>query len=263
MMFGGAWSDLLPRLGTAVILAGVAAGALWMVGLIFKCLLLLAVTLMHWELGQMLNRMSRQSGRFAASFAAFTFLFALLAHSWWWSLIWMILGAAIQPLFFFAHKRSGFIVSLAIFFTGFVLISLRDTAGLKLVFWLLALVIVTDLGGYFGGRLIGGPKLIPRFSPKKTWSGAVTGWAFAVGWSLWVAETAIPGLSLTSLIGLTIILSMMSQVGDMGESALKRVCNIKDSSQLLPGHGGLMDRFDGMVGATLAFGALSPFLVGV
>ena len=263
MMAGEAWSDLLPRLGTAVILTGVAAGALWIGGVVFKCLLLIAVTLMHWELGQMLNPMSRQSGRFAASFAAFTFLLAFLSASWWWALIWMILGAAIQPLFFYAHKRSGFIVSLAIFFTGFILISLRDNAGLGIVFWLLALVIMTDLGGYFGGRLIGGPKLIPRYSPKKTWSGAVTGWAFAVGLSLSVAEAALPGLSLTSVIGLTIVLSMMSQVGDISESALKRVCNIKDSSQLLPGHGGVMDRFDGTVGATLAFGALSPFLVGV
>ena len=130
MMAGGAWSDLLPRLGTAVILMGVAAGALWIGGVVFKCLLLIAVTLMHWELGQMLNPMSRQSGRFAASFAAFTFLLAFLSGSWWWALIWMILGAAIQPLFFYAYKRSGFIVSLAIFFTGFVLISLRDNAGL-------------------------------------------------------------------------------------------------------------------------------------
>ena len=122
---------------------------------------------------------------------------------------------------------------------------------------------MTDLGGYFGGRIIGGPKLAPRFSPKKTWSGAVLGWAFAVGLSLWVAEKVLQDLSLTSIIGLTIILSMMSQVGDICESALKRACNVKDSSHLLPGHGGFMDRFDGTVGATLAFGAMSPFLVGV
>ena len=118
-------------------------------------------------------------------------------------------------------------------------------------------------GWLFWGRIIGGPKLVPRFSPKKTWSGAVIGWAFAVALSLCVAEMVLQGLSLTSIIGLTIILSMMSQVGDLCESALKRSCNVKDSSNLLPGHGGFMDRFDGTVGATLAFGALSPFLVGV
>ncbi len=259
----GAWSDLLPRLGTAIILLVVAAVALLMGGIVFKCLLLTAVVLIHWELGQMLNPMSQQSGHFAASFALGTFLLTLTAGSLGWALIWMILGAAIQPLFFYDHKLSGFIVSLAVFFTGFVLVSLRDTAGIGIVCWLLALVILTDLGGYFGGRIIGGPKLVPRFSPKKTWSGAVIGWAFAVALSLWVAEMVLQGLSLTSIIGLTIILSMMSQVGDICESALKRACNVKDSSNLLPGHGGFMDRFDGTVGATLAFGALSPFLVGV
>ena len=263
MTAGDSWSDLLPRLGTAIILACVAAGALWMGGIIFKCLLLIAVASMHWELGQMLNPMSQQSGYFAASFAVGTSVLVFLAETWGWVLVWLILGAAIQTLFFYAHKRSGFIVSLAILLTGFVLVSLRDNLGIGIVFWLLTLVIVTDLGGYFGGRLIGGPKLIPRFSPKKTWSGAGTGWALAVVLSLCVAETALPGLSLKSVIGLTIILSIMSQVGDISESALKRACNVKNSSRLLPGHGGLMDRFDGTVGATLAFGALSPFLVGL
>ena len=259
----GAWSDLLPRLGTAIILLGFAAVALLMGGIFFKCLLLIAVVLIHWELGQMLNPMSQQSRHFAASFALGTFLLTLTTVSLGWALIWMILGAAIQPLFFYVHKRTGFIVSLAVFFAGFVLVSLRDTAGVGIVCWLLALVIMTDLGGYFGGRIIGGPKLVPRFSPRKTWSGAVIGWAFAIGLSFWVAEMVLQGLSLTSIIGLTIILSIMSQVGDICESALKRACNVKDSSHLLPGHGGLMDRFDGTVGATLAFGALYPFLVGV
>ena len=263
MMSIGSWSDLLPRLGTAIILLGLAAVALLMGGIGFKCLILIAVVLIHWELGQMLNPMSQQSGYFAASFSLSAFLLTLTAGSLVWALIWMFLGAAIQPLFFYVHKRTGFIVSLAVFFTGFVLISLRDIAGMGIVCWLLALVVMTDLGGYFGGRVIGGPKLVPRFSPNKTWSGAVIGWAFAVGLSLLVAEMVLQGLSLTSIIGLTIVLSMMSQVGDICESALKRECNIKDSSHLLPGHGGFMDRFDGTVGATLAFGALSPFLVGV
>lgn len=259
----GAWGDLLPRLGTAIVLLGFAAVALSMGGIVFKCIILIAVVLMHWELGQMLNPMSKQSGYFAASFALGTFVLILTAGFLGWALIWMILGAVIQPLFFYAHKRLGFIVSSAVFFTGFVLVSLSDTAGMGVVCWLLAVVVMTDLGGYFGGRFIGGPKLVPLFSPKKTWSGAIIGWAFAVGLSLWVAETVLQGLSLTTIIGLTIILSIMSQVGDICESALKRACNVKDSSQLLPGHGGFMDRFDGTVGATLAFGALYPLLVGL
>ena len=260
MMAGGAWSDLLPRLGTAIILACVAAGALITGGMVFAAFLLIAVALMHWELGQMLNPMSRQSGRFAAAFAAGTFLFAMMTDSLSWSMIFIFLGAFCQLLCFHKLKRSGFAFSLAIFLTGFTLVSLRESFGLSGVLWLLAVVILTDIGGYFGGRLIGGPKLIARFSPKKTWSGAATGWGFSVLLTVYLAETVLPEVSLTIAIVFTIILSMTSQVGDICESALKRACGVKDSSQLLPGHGGLMDRFDGTVGATLAFAALSPFL---
>ena len=115
----GAWSDLVPRLGTALVLLGVAAMALLMGGIVFKCLILFAIVVMHWELGQMLNPMSQQSGHFAAIFALGTFVITLTAGSLSWALIWMILGAAIQPIFFYAYKWTGFIVSLALFFTAF------------------------------------------------------------------------------------------------------------------------------------------------
>ena len=118
--------------------------------------------------------------------------------------------------------------------------------GFLAVMFLFAIVWTTDIVAYFLGRLIGGPKLLPRVSPKKTWSGALSGLAAAVLAALAVAAAA--GLSaLTSIAVVAAILSAVAQAGDLFESHLKRRFGAKDSSHLIPGHGGLMDRLDGFV----------------
>ncbi|TMJ22060.1 MAG: phosphatidate cytidylyltransferase, partial [Alphaproteobacteria bacterium] len=100
---------------------------------------------------------------------------------------------------------------------------------------------VTDIAAYFSGRAIGGAKLWPRVSPKKTWSGAIAGTAAAIVAGLLVASAAqIPGL--WAIAGLAVLLSASAQGGDLFESFLKRKFRAKDSSQLIPGHGGVMDR---------------------
>jgi phosphatidate cytidylyltransferase len=116
---------------------------------------------------------------------------------------------------------------------------------------------VTDIGGFFAGRGIGGPKLWPRISPKKTWAGAVGGFAaslvVAAGFAAFGLGKSVP-LLLTGAA-----LSIVSQLGDLFESAVKRRFGVKDSSNLIPGHGGLMDRLDGFVAAVVLaaiFGAL-------
>lgn len=121
--------------------------------------------------------------------------------------------------------------------------------GFSALMFVLLVVWATDIGGYFAGRSIGGPKLWPRVSPKKTWSGALGGF---------VASLAVAGGFAASGIGKTIpllivsaILSVVSQAGDLFESAVKRRFGVKDSSHLIPGHGGLMDRLDGFVAAIL------------
>jgi phosphatidate cytidylyltransferase len=122
--------------------------------------------------------------------------------------------------------------------------------------WLVLVVAVTDIGGYFAGRIIGGPKFWPRVSPKKTWSGTAAGWVGAgiVGW----AFMATTGMGV-ALIGISVALSMASQMGDIAESAVKRNAGVKDSSALLPGHGGVWDRFDGMLGASLLLLVIESF----
>ena len=119
---------------------------------------------------------------------------------------------------------------------------------------LVLVVVVTDVAGYFAGRAIGGPKFWPRVSPKKTWAGTVAGWIAAGLLSLVFITWYGAGWS---LVGLSIAVSMASQMGDIAESAMKRKVGAKDSSSLIPGHGGLLDRFDGMLG-----GAVFLLLVG-
>lgn len=122
--------------------------------------------------------------------------------------------------------------------------------GFAMVLYLLAIIAATDIGAYFGGRAIGGPKLAPAVSPKKTWSGAICGLlsAMAAG-SLF--SGFIPFPESPQAIGiLSAVLSVLGQIGDLFESWIKRRANVKDSGTLLPGHGGLLDRLDGYMFAT-------------
>ena len=114
--------------------------------------------------------------------------------------------------------------------------------------WLALVVISTDILGYFAGRFIGGPKFWPKISPKKTWSGTVAGW---IGAAIIGVVFVWYGRSGPELIGISVAISMASQIGDVAESALKRRMGVKDSSNIMPGHGGMFDRFDGMLGASV------------
>src|SRR5207244_9116237 len=118
--------------------------------------------------------------------------------------------------------------------------------------FLFAVVWSTDIAAYFAGRALGGPKLAPSVSPKKTWSGAIAGLAAAIAIAIGVANFG--GLAGTlALSAIAVMLSVVAQAGDLFESALKRRFGAKDSGHLIPGHGGLMDRLDGFVAAaTLA-----------
>ncbi|WP_342362377.1 phosphatidate cytidylyltransferase [Terrarubrum flagellatum] len=132
--------------------------------------------------------------------------------------------------------------------------------GLSLVLWLFATVWLTDIAAYFAGRAIGGPKLWPAVSPKKTWSGAIGGTAagVAAGLAIITVFGRPPLFASWSVFGVavfTLAASIVSQAGDLGESAMKRRFDVKDSSHLIPGHGGLMDRLDGFWAACVLLGA--------
>jgi phosphatidate cytidylyltransferase len=138
-----------------------------------------------------------------------------------------------------------------------VMVRLDPVWGFTALMLILLVVWVTDIGGYFAGRGIGGAKLWPRVSPKKTWAGAVGGFAASLAVS---AGFAACGFGKTGpLLLLAALLSIISQCGDLFESAVKRRFGVKDSSHLIPGHGGLLDRLDGFV-AAVALAALFGFL---
>lgn len=130
-----------------------------------------------------------------------------------------------------------------------VVVRLDPVQGFAALMLIFLIVWVTDIGGYFAGRGIGGPKLWPRVSPKKTWAGAIGGF----GASLAVAGgfAALGYGKAGPLLLLAAVLSVASQLGDLFESAVKRRFGVKDSSHIIPGHGGLMDRLDGFVAAVL------------
>jgi phosphatidate cytidylyltransferase len=140
-----------------------------------------------------------------------------------------------------------------------VLLRLDAVKGFVALVFVLVIVWVTDSGGYFAGRGIGGPKLWPRVSPKKTWAGAIGGFAasLAVGGVFAALDLGKAG----PLLMISGALSVVSQLGDLFESAVKRRFGVKDSSQFIPGHGGLLDRLDGFV-AAVAVAALFGFLRG-
>ena len=140
-----------------------------------------------------------------------------------------------------------------------MLVRLDQTGGFVALILILLVVWVTDIGGYFAGRGIGGPKLWPRVSPKKTWAGAIGGFAASLvvagGFAVFGLGKAGPMLLLGA------VLSIASQLGDLFELAVKRRFGVKDSSHLIPGHGGLMDRLDGFV-AAVVMAAIFGFLRG-
>jgi phosphatidate cytidylyltransferase len=152
-----------------------------------------------------------------------------------------------------------------VFYSGAMLVSvclLRASYphGLLAIAWLFAIVWGADIMAYFGGRFIGGPKLWPRVSPGKTWSGSIVGALCGAAAGL-VAAPA--GTSLGALFALGLVAAAIAQGGDLFESALKRRFGVKDSSHLIPGHGGLMDRLDGFIAAALFAALLGALRHGI
>lgn len=238
------FSDLGTRLVTGALLATVGLAAVWLGGWWFTLLVVLLVATLVWELVRMLGGggpLALALGLLSAAAILATKLAALPVAL---ALVLAVPGLAAVGL---AQNRRLFAVVIAvILLAGFGLIFHRDSFGFVWMLWLVVLVVVTDILGYFAGRILGGPKFWPRISPKKTWSGTVAGWVGAalVGWAFMAQTGAGAGL-----VWFSVALSFASQMGDIAQSAIKRRVGVKDSSNLLPGHGGVYDRFDGLVGA--------------
>jgi len=172
----------------------------------------------------------------------------------WWALIAFLIVGLVLELISKGEERSEILwIGLGALYCAipvFALPLVREVGGIDVLFLLFFVVWATDIGAYFAGRKFGGPKVLPSVSPKKTWSGAIGGALAAIIFAYVVAQIS-PELGIWPAMILALVLSVVSQMGDFFESWVKRLHNVKDSSNLIPGHGGVLDRVDGLVTAAL------------
>ena len=256
----GDWNDLEPRLISGVLLLFVSGVCIFLGGYFFTLFIIALVGIMHWELGKMLSPLSAQAMWFSAILSMVVTFFLIDYQSLLWPLLILFINFHFQRNFFHHSRNFGALYSLAVIICGIVFYKVRLDFGLLHTIWLIGIVVVTDTAGFIIGRIIGGPKVFPRISPKKTWSGVLAGW-LAVGIFSWsfVGNVAPNNLFFT-FVSISIILSVAAQIGDMIQSHLKRKNDVKDSSSLLPGHGGFMDRFDGFIGSTVVTGLVIEWI---
>lgn len=241
------WSDLRARLisGAAMVVVGtaaVAAGGVW-----FQMLAVFVTAVMIWELWSMIHPERPTEGMLLAAFVA-SVLSGFLAMEQAWFLPFFLVAPLIGAAAAKRERLTFAAFALGIQVAGWGLVVFRGDYGVVWLFWLILVVVVTDIAGYFAGRAFGGAKFWPSISPKKTWSGTIAGWVGAgiVGAIFWIFTKAGEGI-----VPISMLLSFAGQMGDIAESALKRRMKVKDSSSLIPGHGGLFDRFDALLGASL------------
>ncbi|KIN72272.1 phosphatidate cytidylyltransferase [Sulfitobacter guttiformis] len=251
------WSDLTARVWSALVMVVFAAIGIWAGGHVFHILVALIVGLMVWELVDMITPPERRNiSRILGSMTGVALLAAAYLPVGF--ALPLLLAPALVGFGQLERNRTIYMTfTVMIVLSGFGMMQVRDDMGVEWMLWLVLVVVVTDVVGYFAGRAIGGPKFWPKVSPKKTWSGTAAGWVGAgiVGF-LFSVNTGV-GLQ---LIGISVAVSMASQMGDIAESGMKRKMGVKDSSNLIPGHGGLMDRFDGMLGASVFLLIIGQFI---
>lgn len=210
-------SNLALRIASSAVMGPVTIFVAWLGGWPFVLFWTIAACVVLWE-WTMLVRAS-----------------TLRAQSYGTFIAWMLAG----------------LIYAAILLIGPVILRRDPELGFTAILFLFAVVWVTDIAAYFTGRALGGPKLWPAVSPKKTWSGAVGGTLGALVAGLAVVKLMGLGIA-PMLVVVTVGLSVVSQAGDLLESSIKRHFGAKDASHLIPGHGGLMDRLDGFLTAVLA-----------
>ena len=269
-------SELKLRTISSLVLAPLTIGVTVVGGHVFDAFWFIAASLVAYEFLRLFTPWHRPFwGAFFIHLSIFCAIYGLVrdAQS---AIILKLIAPALFLLFVWNEARAKIAVfwhfmalfySLVTFSAPLVIIS-HDHGGAVAMLWIFAVVWGTDIGAYFVGRTIGGPKLAPSISPGKTWSGFLGGLMFGTGMGMgWVivAQSLFgwswvegPSLMLISAMG-----SVVGQVGDLFESFLKRRLMVKDSGKMIPGHGGIIDRLDSFVFVALylmllmLFGAFS------
>ena len=257
----GRWGDLGVRVVSGLVLAGLGVLSVYEGGAVFLGMTVLIFALMGWELASLTDAPAHAATRIGiAVLAAFGMAVAQLQGL---GLLGLLLAPAAMALTPRREKALLAVYTLAMLVAANEFIAL-DRRGAVIVVWLVCIVVASDVFGYFAGRTFGGPKFWPSISPKKTWSGTVAGWfgaaAVGVGFVWWQGGTG------WGLVVISPIVAFAGQMGDIVESLIKRRAGVKDASRLIPGHGGLLDRFDALIGAILAvrlLALLMPLPLGI
>lgn len=247
--------ELELRIVSGVAVALVALAAVWFGPLTFSLLVVAIAAAMSWEWGNIVRKDGFDTtGVLHIAAVATAALLSSMGMAGL-AVAAVAAGAIVVSAFLFGGGEAK-LSSLGVLYTGLPAVALvwlrSDEAhrGLVAVIFILLIVVVTDIAAYATGRTIGGPKLAPSISPGKTWSG------LAGGVSAATATGAIMGYVVRGepawMACLALVLAFVAQAGDLAESALKRSYGLKDASDLIPGHGGFMDRMDGVVAAAVA-----------
>lgn len=248
----GLQSNLARRVMAALVLAPLAIAAAWFGGWFWAILVTVTVVGLFGEWMMIIDNLRRSALMWGFLALAAAGLSAATGH---WEIANLSIALGLFAMFLFSAPNLRAWSAVGLGYTAaalFACILLRrdPTHGFVALIFVFLVVWITDILGYFVGRGVGGPKLWVRVSPKKTWSGAIGG---VVGSLLFSGAFAAAGYGkLGPLLLLGTVISIISQFGDLFESALKRQFGVKDSSQIIPGHGGLLDRLDGFMAAIVA-----------
>ncbi|HZH12564.1 MAG TPA: phosphatidate cytidylyltransferase [Microvirga sp.] len=266
-------SELKKRVLSAIVMVGLALGAAYWGGWPFALFWLAAgiATMIEWTDMTKVEPRRVVQAVFGLGLAALTCLY-LSGAGFVVGLVTAFGFLAFGTLFARGARNrlwaaSGFVYAAVMVLVPPMVRAYPEIGVLGLI-WMFGVVWATDIAAYFTGRALGGPKLCPSISPKKTWSGFFGGlFAAALAGFLvaWVGRSwgLDHSFNAWTVVALSMIASVASQVGDLGESALKRYCDVKDSSHLIPGHGGVMDRLDGFWAVSLIIGIVLLVAYGV
>jgi phosphatidate cytidylyltransferase len=246
-------SELRTRVISAIVLAPIAIVALAVGGILFAAVVVLVAIIGFWEWTAMSGALAPGWVRAACAICLAGGLIALAFASTKIAVALIVLPALLAIAMGY-RQHSYLWIGLGIVYVGvptagFIVLRQAEPFGFVAVLYVLLIVWATDIAAFFGGRSFGGGKLWPRVSPKKTWSGALTGIAAAVvvgGIVVWLMQA---GDVATGLV-LAAPISVAAQGGDLLESAVKRRFGVKDSGSIIPGHGGVLDRVDALFGAS-------------
>ncbi len=246
-------NDLAVRVASAVALGAPFVLSVYAGAPYFDLWIIVAVVLLAWEWYRLIARNDGAFGARGVVFVACALLPVLAASLLTPALALIVVAAAGLGILVSAKANpwlAGGIAYLALPCVALLWLRYDVPGGRAVVFWLIAVVWASDIGAYFAGRLIGGPKLAPAISPNKTWAGLFGGAAAAL--VVGALATILRGSDTVVLLAsVSVLLGVFAQGGDLVESWLKRRFGAKDTSALIPGHGGVLDRVDGLMAAAL------------